>query len=240
MRNLQVEYLFYQPDIVNGNNYLPPEEAWHCARVLRKKAGEKIILTDGKGFFYEGVLTEAKPSSCAFRVESRQPAPPRPVQITLGVSTVKNPDRFEWMVEKCTECGVSKIVPVICAGSIDKKIRPDRLLKIAISAMKQSLQAWLPVLHPPLPFQAFIAEQNSDTRLICTASGLPPQRWISDTSSTGSVTVLIGPEGDFSNEEMELARRAGFTSVSLGPNRLRTETAAVAACVLITAFAHNN
>jgi 16S rRNA (uracil1498-N3)-methyltransferase len=231
-----VEYLFYQPDVAKGVNTLLPEEALHCIRVLRKKVGEIIHITDGAGNLYAAQLTQAQDKACTFQVISHTTSsPPRP-RLTVAVSPIKHPDRFEWLIEKCTEAGVHQFVPVICRHTQKLHVRTDRLRKVAISAMKQSLRMWLPEIQEPVLLADWLLQVSAGLRFICTACGKAPSDWVPLIGATESLAVLIGPEGDFSADELKAAAAHQFLSVSLGPNRLRTETAAVAAALLVQAF----
>mgnify|MGYP000026491169 FL=1 len=233
-----MDYLFYQPDISGGADALLGEEAKHCAKVLRKKAGDEILITDGLGYFYTARLVDAQAGCCRFSVIGKQYFPPPLPQIILAVSPLKHPDRYEWMVEKCTEAGATAFIPTIFSRSQKKQIKADRITKITISAMKQSLRAWLPQLHAPVTFSELTNRFPHSKRLICSASGLPPSHWLNEVQHTPEILVTVGPEGDFTEEELQTAKNEGFLPVSLGPNRLRTETAAFAATILLSAFLH--
>lgn len=231
-----MDYLFYQPELLHGADTLSTEEAIHCVKVLRKKAGELITLTDGAGSFYTARLISASPSGCRFEViEQTSLQKPKP-DITIAVSPVKHADRFEWLIEKCTEAGAGTFIPILCERTQKSNIRIDRLKKISISAMKQSLRPWLPEIREPMQFDEILNQFPHSARLICTADGIAPVQWIKETQNTMKVVFVIGPEGDFTDEELQRARHAGFLSVNLGPNRLRTETAAVAATAIAAAF----
>lgn len=231
-----MDYLFYQPDISNGVYTLMDEEVKHCTKVLRKKAGDEIMITDGEGCFYTARLTDTRTGR--FTIISKQILPPPSPGVTVAVSPLKHPDRFEWMIEKCTEAGATAFIPVIFSRTQKSQVKTERLLRIAISAMKQSLRAWLPKIHAPVSFSEIIEKFSHRKRLICSASGLSPSNWVSEVQSANEILVMVGPEGDFTEEEVQVAKNAGFLQVSLGPGRLRTETAAFAATMLISAFSH--
>lgn len=222
--------MFYAPDIALTPE-LPQEEAQHCARVLRLKTGDLITVTDGKGMFYQAILTEAHPKRCRLRiVERREQKPLWRFHVHIAVAPVKNTDRMEWFVEKATEIGINKITCLRCRYSERREINMQRLHKIAVSAMKQSQQAWLPDICTIVDFHALIASVQEDCRMIGHCAG-GERRRIGEVYRTGeSALILIGPEGDFSADEIAAALAAGFHPVSLGENRLRTETAALAAC----------
>lgn len=223
--------LFYTTDIANDIASFPEDEARHCIQVLRKKAGDEIRFTDGKGMWYEGQILEAGKRVLHARIvrswPEEQPAPP----IHLAVAPTKNIDRYEWFLEKATEFGVKEITPLICEHSERKKLRPERLERILVAAMKQSLRATKPILNELLPIEHLLRQPNQPKQRFiahCHSDGLPH---LIQTMSGGSETlILIGPEGDFSPQEVAAALKHGFVEISLGAARLRTETAAIAAC----------
>jgi len=224
-------HLFYTPDLQDDTYRLSEEESKHCVRVLRLTEGDKLCLVDGKGLFCEAVIISAHPKACLLQVVDRKPNfGKRDYRLTIGVSPTKNIDRYEWFLEKATEIGIDEIIPLISRYSERKEIKHERLEKVMVSAIKQSIKAYLPGLSPirtfketiKMPFagQKFIAHCNEGEKVL-----------LRDVVEKGKdVLVLIGPEGDFSNEEVELAVKEGFIPVSLGDSRLRTETAALVAC----------
>lgn len=225
--------LFFQPLITDGARYLDEEESRHCVKVLRKHAGDAIQITDGKGFYYEAVITKADLRKCDFEIIKTTPETHRDFSVHIAVSPTKNSDRIEWFVEKATEFGVDRISLIDCEHTERTFIKTDRLKKIAASAMKQSLKARVPEIDELQKFETLIANANEENRCIAYVDHSNPitlQRAIEMKKST---LVLIGPEGDFSAGEIELALQHNFTKVSLGPSRLRTETAAIAACHII-------
>lgn len=226
--------LFFTTDIRDGLAYLPEEEALHCVQVLRHKPGDTLYWVDGAGNRYRGTIMELGKKSCVLQVKHREVMEKnRNWRLHLAVAPTKNIDRTEWLLEKAVEVGIETFTPVWCERSERKVIRTDRLERIALAAMKQSLQAYLPEIAPPLPFRDFIARQTgSGTQLFiahCMEDGA--KSLLQHNCRPGSdVCILIGPEGDFSEAEVEKALQTGFIPVSLGPNRLRTETAALVAC----------
>jgi 16S rRNA (uracil1498-N3)-methyltransferase len=221
--------LFYQPLIAQGINYLDEEESRHCIKVLRKRHGESIHLTDGKGFFYEAVISKADPAQCAFEVINQTTQKERPFRIHIAISPTKNADRIEWFVEKSAEIGVDYITLLECKNTERIHIKIERLKKVAVSAMKQSVKATLPEISGITTFyniikidtgQKFIAQVDSGNPLHLFHAAQPKKDYL----------ILIGPEGDFTNDEVEMAMHEGFIKVSLGESRLRTETAGMAAC----------
>lgn len=223
-------HLFFCPSLLADEFELPAEEARHAIGVLRLRAGDRIGLLDGKGTRAEAVIIKTDKRGCTVRVMSSVlVAQERAARIHLAVAPTKQMERFEWMLEKCTEIGVDRITPLMTERTERSRLRRDRAEKILVSAMKQSQRAWLPRLDM----------LTSITELI--ASPLPPQRFFgscegerktlsSAYAAKADSLMLIGPEGDFTPEEMNTLVANGFSPVSLGDARLRTETAAVAAC----------
>ena len=232
--------LFYSPDITPPLYTLSEEESGHCVRVLRLKEGDSLHITDGKGTLYRAEVEDAHPKRCTIRiVEEHHEWEKRPYSLTIAVAPTKNIDRIEWFVEKATECGIDRIVPILCDHSERKVIKGERLEKIAISAMKQSLKAYLPQIAPLTPIRTLLEEPFDGVRLIAHCEEDMERIFMGELIDKGdNVMVLIGPEGDFSKEEIEAARKAGFREVTLGKERLRTETAALAAA-MFTAFVNN-
>lgn len=232
-----MEQLFYQPDLDLGVDYLNEEESKHCIKVLRKKSGEPFLLTDGKGRFYEATIRDADPRKCTFTITRTYAEQSRNFHIHLAISPTKNPDRLEWMVEKCVEIGIDQITFIKCANTERTWLKTDRLKKVALSAMKQSQRATLPALSELISFQEFIHLNPGKTqRFIAYVDSSNPEHLMQKADKGNSYVILIGPEGDFSIPELEAAQHNGFQKVSLGKNRLRTETAGVVACCLLNAF----
>ena len=225
-----MEKLFYAPDIADTHT-LPEDESQHCARVLRLKQGDNITITDGKGFLYNATLEDTHPKHCSISIIERLPQPPLwDFAIHIAIAPTKNMDRMEWFVEKATEIGVNTITPLRCSHSERREIKLQRLNKIAVSAMKQSQKATLPHINEMTDFSRFISAAHEGHKMIAHCAD-NDKRLIKDIYKPGSsALVLIGPEGDFSSEEISAAIAAGFEPVSLGNSRLRTETAALAAC----------
>lgn len=222
---------FYAPDIAEDQT-LPESDSGHCVRVLRMKAGDILQVVDGSGNLYHCVLEDAHPKHASVRIESVEELPKTwPNNITVGIAPTKNSDRMEWLVEKLVELGVDKIVPLRCRHSERKDINIERLNKIAVSAMKQSLKAILPVIEPMTPYKDFIEsvpQASTSQRFIAYCDDEVERRLFAREYIPGKDTyLLIGPEGDFSPEEVQLALSRGWMPVSLGDNRLRTETAAL-------------
>lgn len=223
--------LFYQPGIPDGVLYLDPDESRHCVKVLRSKAGDIISITDGKGFFYEGVISKADSGQCFFEVRRKKEAPKKDFYIHIAISPTKNADRIEWFVEKATEFGVDKITLMECKNTERSFIKSARLSKVAVSAMKQSLKGVLPEISDHLLLCAdVIAHCKEKEKCIAFVDNTNPLHLKDAVKPGSSCCVLIGPEGDFSREELDTALEHGFKRVNLGPSRLRTETAGIAAC----------
>ncbi|MEZ5043812.1 MAG: 16S rRNA (uracil(1498)-N(3))-methyltransferase [Saprospiraceae bacterium] len=224
-------YLFYTTKIEGNWAILEEGEARHCSQVLRKKPGEEIHFVDGAGGKYSATLVEVGKKTCRLSIEDKQmDLGDTSASLHLAVAPTKNIDRFEWFLEKATEIGIDRITPLLCQRSERKSLRNDRLERVMVAAMKQSLKARLPTLAPLMPFDTFLATQKEGQRLIAHCVD-DDKKLLKDTYSIGKdVCILIGPEGDFSEEEIQGALRTGFVPVSLGNARLRTETAAIVAC----------
>ena len=222
---------FYAPDLENSRT-LPESDSGHCVRVLRMRAGDSLEVVDGRGILHKCVLLDPHPKHATVDIVSSEPLPKVwRASITIAIAPTKNNDRMEWLVEKLTEIGVDRIVPLRCRFSERKDINVDRLNKIAVSAMKQSLKAVLPQIETTTPFKAFLDSATSGQRFIAYCDPSIPRKLMArEYRPFEDTTILIGPEGDFSPEEIRSALDCGWTPVSLGDNRLRTETAALVAC----------
>jgi len=190
--------------------------------------GQNLDLTDGRGFFYVARITKADPKKCEFEIIKKKEGAKRNFHIHIAIAPTKNADRIEWFIEKATEIGIDQISFMLCRNSERKVINQERIEKIAISAMKQSQQSWLPRLSQMIPFKEILSSQ-ADQRFIAYVDSDNPKHLKDSISSGEKYLVLIGPEGDFSKEELAQAMNSGFEKVSLGVNRLRTETAGLAA-----------
>lgn len=224
--------LFYQPDIPSGALFLDEEESRHAVRVLRLTEGDTLHLTDGKGSFYTATIAHADPKKCTFAISEKETLPRKDFHIHIAIAPTKNADRTEWFVEKATEIGIDEISFLLCKNSERKVINLARIEKIVVSAMKQSQQAWLPKINEMVPFKK-IMEANADQKFIGFVDSSNPVHLKTVARPQKKYIMLIGPEGDFSKEELALALQYGFEKVSLGANRLRTETAALTACQLL-------
>lgn len=224
-------HLFYAPDIATTLT-LPEVESGHCVRVLRLGEGDEIGIVDGKGFSYRAVITLAHNKRCGVRIVEELPRPANWAgEIEIAIAPTKNLDRIEWFAEKCTEMGVDAIVPLLCRFSERKELKTERVEKILVSAMKQSLKALLPRLEEMTPFERYVREEYDGMKFIAHCHEDGERRLLSQCYKAGAkARILIGPEGDFSPEEVQLAMDNGYCPISLGTSRLRTETAGVVAC----------
>jgi 16S rRNA (uracil1498-N3)-methyltransferase len=225
--------LFYQPNIPEGIHYLDDEESRHAVKVLRLTEGSEIQLTDGKGSFYQARITKANPKKCEFEIINQSKQTPHRTFRHLAIAPTKNLDRIEWFLEKAVELGIDRITFLNCEHSERKVLKLDRLEKKAVSAMKQSGQAFLPQLDEMTALKPFLKEAKADNKFIAYVDFGNEAHLKDLVQSDQSNLILIGPEGDFSPKEVELALEAGFIKVSLGLNRLRTETAGIAAVHLM-------
>jgi 16S rRNA (uracil1498-N3)-methyltransferase len=225
--------LFFQPGISDGILHLDGDESRHCIKVLRKRVGDSIRITDGKGFFYEASITDANERECRFAINEKIAGPERKHFIHLVISPTKNTDRIEWFVEKSVELGVDKISLADCDHTERAFVKPDRLVKVAVSAMKQSLKSSLPLIQSISPLKTIIQAASEDQRFIAFVDPSNPHHLKDLAEKHKTYCILIGPEGDFSPEELTLALEHGFRKVSLGSSRLRTETAGLAACHIL-------
>lgn len=223
--------LFYTPDINESTYCLDETESKHAVRVLRLTAGDVIHLIDGKGNFFEAQISDAHPKRCQVEIIKKiSEYNKRKHYLHLAVAPTKNIDRFEWFLEKATEIGIDEITPVLCDHSERKVIKDERLQKVIISAMKQSLKAYLPKLNPLTPLKALLDTDFDGKKFIAHCYEQNKKELKNELSESGSNLILIGPEGDFSEDEVAEAIHKQFIPVSLGESRLRTETAAVVAC----------
>ena len=238
-------YLFYTPQIVGtadeiGKTYsLDEEESGHCVRVLRYTRGDEILLTNGQGMTYTAVITNPHPKHCEFEVRTAEKQSKHHSNyIHIAIAPTKNVERIEWFVEKCTEIGVDEITPLLCRFSERKQLRIDRLQKIILSAAKQSLTPYLPKLNEMTDCTEFIRRTEEETRFIAHCYKEDKRDLRNEIKPGKSVVVMIGPEGDFSGQEIAEALQHNFVPVSLGDSRLRTETAGIVACHICNLFSN--
>jgi len=237
-------HLFYLPSLSLGSRvdtsqvdsvtYLTEDDSRHAVKTLRLGVGDAIAVTDGHGNRFAGVITQADARRCAFRITDVQTTTPRPFSVHICVAPTKNNDRIEWFVEKAVEVGIEKISFFWGKHSERRVLKLERLEKIAVAAMKQSLQSYLPQLNEAVSFGELLETVPNTQRFIAhLRAGEMPTNLVNAAKPGGEYTVLIGPEGDFAEREIEQAISAGFQLVTLGPNRLRTETAALTACQIL-------
>ena len=226
--------LFYAHEVNGSFCRLDAEESGHCVRVLRHRAGDEIDVIDGEGTLYHCRITDDNPKGAEAQVlEAKADWNAHPYHLTIGCCPTKNNDRFEWFVEKATELGVDCIVPLIGERSERKVYKTDRAARIALSATKQSLKARIPAIEEPVSVKEFLRQPADGLRLIAYCFEGETLRTSIKAALNGfkgrDITILIGPEGDFSPEEARLALDSGYIPIHLGASRLRTETAAVTA-----------
>ena len=221
--------LFYAEDI-DSEFDLSKDESRHLIRVLRKTLGDSVIFTDGMGGKYWCDIIDDNPKKTRLKVVKKEQIKQSKPKLTIAIAPTKNMDRIEWFLEKSTEIGIYRIIPILCAHSERKVIKNDRLEKIIVSAMKQSLKYYKPMLSPMIRFDAFLEQHFSGRKFIAHLDEANPILFQNLYKKKEELLILIGPEGDFSPEEIALATSNNFEMVSLGNSRLRTETAGVVAC----------
>ncbi len=226
--------LFYTPHIQKDLAILPKEEAQHCIKVLRMQTGDSLCMIDGKGGLYYGTLENANIKNCVVRINKKiENYGKRDYYVHLAVAPTKNISRYEWFVEKATELGVDEITPLLCERSERKVIKTERLNKVILSAVKQSVKAYVPKLNELAKFSNFVKNSTIKNKFIAHCEDSPKQALQSIVKPQTDVLVMIGAEGDFSPNEIELAEKHNFIPVHLGKSRLRTETAGVVACHIV-------
>lgn len=235
--------LFYKPDIHSNDSVIILDElsSKHIIQVLRMKIGEQLQLTDGKGNLFTGKIKEDNRKKCSVTILQTLEIQPAASNIIIAISPIKNNSRFEWFLEKVTEIGVSQIVPIICERTEKQHFKYDRMNSILVSAMLQSQQVWLPVLHEPVKFTKYINDVKGEAGLQkfiahCQDEESKVQLSNNLINKANSQLILIGPEGDFSKAEIDAALVNNFSPVALGSTRLRTETAGIVAAALLCNF----
>ncbi|MCB8964202.1 MAG: 16S rRNA (uracil(1498)-N(3))-methyltransferase [Bacteroidales bacterium] len=223
--------IFYAPNI-NGNTYtLPEEESKHCIRVLRLNTGDELTLIDGKGNLFTATIATPNPKRCEVIVtDVKTEYGKRNFYLHIAIAPTKNIERLEWFLEKATEIGIDEITPILCERSERKVVNNERLEKIIVSAVKQSIKAYVPQLNPMVPLKQLLAHDTEGQKFIahCNSWELPLLK--NNANPNSRVTLLIGPEGDFTPNEVDLSITRGYQEISLGSSRLRTETAGLVAC----------
>jgi 16S rRNA (uracil1498-N3)-methyltransferase len=227
--------LFYKPDLDSSymQLYLSEEESKHVVRVLRKSAGDRLSITNGKGSRFSAEILDAHPKKCLLEIRetTKQPAPH--YELHMAVAPTKSNERFEWFLEKATEIGVHRITPLLCERSERKTIKLERYEKIIVSAMKQSLRDYKPQLDPFTPLKEFLDQKQSGSCYIAHCEEEEKLEFKRVVQPDHPLCLMIGPEGDFSPDEIQWAKARGFSPVSLGMARLRTETAALVGCTIV-------
>ncbi|MDZ4843914.1 MAG: 16S rRNA (uracil(1498)-N(3))-methyltransferase [Chitinophagales bacterium] len=230
-----MQYFYFQTIESTGSIMLDAEESRHCLRVLRMRVGDRVEIVDGKGNLYHAEIISDKDKLCELRVhEHKKHFGKRDFKISIGIALPKNIDRFEWFLEKATEIGVDALYPMITEHSERTKLNTDRLRKILVSAMKQSGKAYLPALHEPRKFQDMLLTglMTDLQKFIAVCEDHHPHlKAVCEMKK--DALVLIGPEGDFSKDELKQAEANGFKAISLGKSRLRVETAGIVACHVV-------
>ena len=226
--------LFYVPDVSGNLLNLDETESKHAIRVLRLCKGDKIRLVDGKGGSYLAEIVDDNPKKCRLSIiEKSINSGKRNFYLHVAIAPTKNTDRYEWFLEKATEIGIDEITPLLTERSERRKLNIDRCEKILISAMKQSVKAFLPKINEPVSFNQFVGNVLNADKFIAWIGEKPEPHLKSLVENGKNVVVLIGPEGDFSQAEVNLSMKCGYRPVSLGNSRLRTETAGIVACHIV-------
>ncbi len=226
--------LFYDPNIeVSEHHVLREEESHHCTKVLRLKSGDELYITDGKGNLHKCEIVEIHQKRSIVKIlESQTDYGKRNYKIHIAIAPTKSNDRLEWFLEKATEIGIDEITPIICKNSERKIIKTARLERVVESAMKQSHKAYHPTINDQISFNSFIVKQQKENqKFVAHCEDDTDKIYLgSQIEKNSTILILIGPEGDFNESEIKLAKEKGFIPISLGESRLRTETAGVVAC----------
>lgn len=229
----KTDTIFFFPGCQNipSVQTLPEEESQHAVKVLRLQIGEEIAVVDGAGGFYTARITNPHPKHCGFEiVEPLTGVGKHDYKLHIAIAPTKNIERLEWFLEKSTEIGIDEITPVVCRFSERKIVKEERLQKIIVAAAKQSLKAYFPKLNPLTTFDELMKNHQASQKFIAHCYEEDKKLFHNEIKPSSDVLILIGPEGDFSKEEVQKAISQGFVPVSLGNSRLRTETAGVVAC----------
>lgn len=227
--------LFYNPEINLETEQFtfPTDESKHIVKVLRKKTGDTLQITNGQGDMFQAEILFPDHKKCTAKIIEKQHYAPKAYKLHMVVAPTKLNDRFEWFLEKATEIGVDEITPIICDHSERKTIKKDRMEKVIQSAMKQSLQAYIPTLNEAITFKEFMSNSMDGDLFIAHCEEHGKTELNVRARPKTQTTILIGPGGDFSSHEIEMALESGFLPVALGQTRLRTETAAIVACTTV-------
>jgi 16S rRNA (uracil1498-N3)-methyltransferase len=225
--------LYYDPEIRGVQHTLNPEESSHCIKVMRGKKHDLVFLTNGKGDLFKAMIEDPHPRKCLLKIIEKTENPqPRPFRLHIAIAPTKQIERFEWFLEKATEAGIDEVTPLICERSERRILKPERLSKVLVSAMKQSVKTILPRLNPSTSFEQFIQSSGEGEKFLANCK--EEKVFLSDLARPGeNIIMLVGPEGDFTENEIIKAEHFGFRSISLGKSRLRTETAGLSACIML-------
>jgi 16S rRNA (uracil1498-N3)-methyltransferase len=228
---------FYEPQITTGaTNYTCSEEtSKHCAQVLRMQSGDALTITNGMGSVFEATILVAHKKNTSIQIIKEIAIEPDSQKLVLGISILKNAVRLEWLFEKATEMGVHSIIPLLCERTIHERFKTDRMKNIIQSAMIQSQQAWLPYLSDPISYKDFIHQYNATNKYIAHCEPTL-KKSIKELPISNDLIIAIGPEGDFTPSEIEMAVQANYQAIGLGPTRLRTETAGLFALSVLKTF----
>ncbi len=211
---------------------LDEDESNHLIKVNRKNTGETVLVTDGEGNLFTTQLIEKTKRNCILEIKSVQETPARNQKLHIAIAPTKNIDRIEWFLEKATESGIDEITFLVCRHSERRELKEDRLKRVMVAAMKQSLKTFLPKLNPITDFKDFVNKERDNVKLIFTMMASEEKNLNVNYQKGKSLTALIGPEGDFHESELEIAQKNGYVFTSLGQSRLRTETAGINVCML--------
>jgi 16S rRNA (uracil1498-N3)-methyltransferase len=234
-----MQLFFCENLALNTEVILSQEESFHAAQVLRMRSGDVIYLTDGLGHLFKGELLNVDSKKSLVRLIEEVPLKPATSHLHIAIAPTKNIDRFEWFLEKATEMGIAEITPLLCRYSERKEIKPERLNKVIVAAAKQSHHFIFPRLNPLLKFEDFIKTTSAENKFIAHCESSEKNDFGKSIIGKKSSLLLIGPEGDFSEQEIQLAISNNYLPVSLGESRLRTETAGVYACAVFNALTNN-
>ena len=228
--------LFYFPGKNSGTIQLDENTSKHIVGVLRMKIGEKIQITDGNGHRFTTEIIDDHKKRCIVKIISDDYVEMASAKLIIAISLLKNSNRFEWFLEKATEIGVRQIIPLVCDRTEKQTFRYERFQQIIVSAMLQSQQVYLPLLETPVAFAEYVIQSQTGNKYIAHCSVDEPRQSLFTIPKGAAATILLGPEGDFSGNEIQDAKQKGFLPVSLGTNRLRSETAGIVAAVLLKSF----
>lgn len=234
--SMALPFFYIENPDIKKSIVLSEETSKHIVQVLRMQNGEQLQLTDGKGNLFIAEITDNNRKRCAVTIIQTSHQQRTMAGISIAISLVKNSSRFEWFLEKATEIGVTEIIPLVCTRTEKQNFRFERMNGILISAMLQSQQSWLPLLHEPVKYNAVVIKTSRQQKFIAHCEDEKDKVQLADypIASSPDKLILIGPEGDFTKEEIDMALQHGFTPVALGDTRLRTETAGIVAAVLLT------